>query len=82
MPDISKQTKASVKSTRDALTKELDELADFINTDDYNDLPQADRDLLVEQHRSMTAYQDALGARLARFQDLEDRKERKAASDK
>ena len=52
---------------RGELADKLEKLSAFIESAEWHRLPEADRDLLIEQRNHMTAYLGVLQRRVARF---------------
>jgi hypothetical protein len=52
---------------RGELAENLDRLTAFIEGEVWHKMPEADRDLLIEQRNHMTAYLGVLQRRAARF---------------
>lgn len=67
MTDERKQIEAELKD----IEQKQEKFGEQINTDEFNELEQADKDLIVRQHQAMTGYRDALNARIARFDEVE-----------
>lgn len=55
-----------VQAERKELQSKFEKLGAFINTEPYNELEQADKDLLVRQHTVMREYVTVLDDRIAR----------------